>query len=414
MSTKPTIVDNNRPGVEFYINPQYVNVTDQISAKAYDYVQTAQLSAYNQSLADITTPRWSFSYAFTGTRISLFGVVIPYISGPLPAAQYAVDGTSLNTSTVPNTTRTLTGVNFYTSEYFPSGPHVLTVNVTTATSDGPYLFDYLAIDTTDPPASSSSSSSSVTRSSSQTSSSASPSGSGSALHAVAASKSAAPTGAIVGGVVGGVILLAAIAIGAWWLWKKHRTYDQSSYSYARTGQYDGPDPHIEAYTYSSPDASSSHTPGEGAYSESLYSGAVAPMMATSFHRPSLPASAPQYSAAAPVSSKASLAQSRQQSLPSQYSESPPPNSEYSISQPPRSQYSISQPHSLEASHDALVPAPAPVPAPLSGAARKAAEARLELRHRNPQKLAGRTSARCRRRTRHSQTALPGVCVRVPV
>ncbi|RDX47667.1 hypothetical protein OH76DRAFT_1405738 [Lentinus brumalis] len=385
MSTKPTIVDN--VNVAYYINPQYVNVTDQISTEAYDYVQTAQLSAYNQTLGDITTPRWSFSYEFNGTRISVFGVVIPYITGPLPAAQYAVDGVSLNTSTVPNTTRTLTGVNFYTSQYFPSGPHVLTVNVTTATSDGPYLFDYLAIDTTDPPASSSSSSSSsTTSSSSQTSSSASPSTSGTALHAEALSKSSAPTGAIVGGVVGGVILLAAIAIGAWWLWKKHRTYDQSSYSYARTGQYDGPDPHVEAYTYSSPPSSYMPETTRAPHTESLYSGAVAPMMATSFHRPSLPASAPVYSAA-PVSSKASLAQSRQHSLPqsvSQYSVSQPAQSEYAVSQPPHSQYSVSQPaseysqpHSLEASYDALVPAAPPPPLPLSGAARKAAEARLE-------------------------------------
>ena len=167
----------------------------------------------------------------------MFGVVIPYITGPLPAAQYAVDGSSLTTSSVPNTTRTLTGAKFYTSEYFPFGFHTLTVNVTTATDNAPYLFDYLAIDTTDPPASSSSSSSSATSSFSHTSSSSSPTSSDTALHAQGASTSNAPTGAIVGGVIGGVVLLAAIAIGAWWLWKKNRTYDQSSYAYAKTGQY---------------------------------------------------------------------------------------------------------------------------------------------------------------------------------
>ena len=68
--SNPTIVDNNNPDIPFYINPQYVNVTDQISTQAYEYVQTAQLSAYNQSLADITTPRWSFSYRFQGTSCS--------------------------------------------------------------------------------------------------------------------------------------------------------------------------------------------------------------------------------------------------------------------------------------------------------------------------------------------------------
>ena len=167
----------------------------------------------------------------------MFGVVIPYITGPLPAAQYAVDSSSLTTSSVPNTTRTLTGAKFYTSEYFPFGFHTLTVNVTTATDNAPYLFDYLAIDTTDPPASSSSSSSSATSSFSHTSSSSSPTSSDTALHAQGASTSNAPTGAIVGGVIGGVVLLAAIAIGAWWLWKKNRTYDQSSYAYAKTGQY---------------------------------------------------------------------------------------------------------------------------------------------------------------------------------
>ncbi len=74
MSTKPTIVDN--VNVAYYINPQYVNVTDQISTEAYDYVQTAQLSAYNQTLGDITTPRWSFSYEFNGASRNARGAPV--------------------------------------------------------------------------------------------------------------------------------------------------------------------------------------------------------------------------------------------------------------------------------------------------------------------------------------------------
>ena len=181
-----------------------------------------------------------------GTRISLYGVVIPWISGPLPTAQYAVDGQSQNITSAPNTTRTLLGVNFYTSDWFPNGTHVLTVNVTTATEDGPYLFDYLSIDTTNPPAASTNNTiatntttavTSSSTSSTSTSSSSTATSSGDALGASTSGKSSVPTGPIVGGVIGGMALLALIAFGAWWLWRKHRTEGVSTYAYARTGQY---------------------------------------------------------------------------------------------------------------------------------------------------------------------------------
>ncbi|KAI1790549.1 hypothetical protein LXA43DRAFT_973560 [Ganoderma leucocontextum] len=206
-----SIVDNTDANFSFFINPQYVNVTDIISNQAYVYVQAAMQSTYNQSVADITVPKWSFQYNFTGTRISLCGVVIPCIQGPIPAAQYAVDGTSQNISSVPNTTRTLLAVDFYTSDWFPFGAHMLTVNVTTATSNGPYLFDYLSVDIS--------------------------------------AKSSVPVGPIIGAVTGGVALLALIVLGGWWLWKQNRTEDMSTYAYVQTGQYDGPVPgHLDPYT----------------------------------------------------------------------------------------------------------------------------------------------------------------------
>ena len=61
-----TIVDNSSPDVPFWVNPQYADVTDTISAEAYELVKTAETSAYNQTLARITSPKWSFSYRFTG------------------------------------------------------------------------------------------------------------------------------------------------------------------------------------------------------------------------------------------------------------------------------------------------------------------------------------------------------------
>ena len=66
MAVSPKIVDNTDPNVIFYINPQYVNVTDIISDKAYAYVQAAIPSTSNKSVADITVPKWSFEYQFTG------------------------------------------------------------------------------------------------------------------------------------------------------------------------------------------------------------------------------------------------------------------------------------------------------------------------------------------------------------
>ncbi|TBU59942.1 hypothetical protein BD310DRAFT_365384 [Dichomitus squalens] len=273
MSEAPKIVDNTDPHIPFFINAQYVNVTDIISDQAYAYVQAAIPSAHNKSVADITVPKWSFQYQFTGTRISLYGVVIPWISGALPTAQYAVDGQSQNISSAPNTTRTLLGVNFYTSDWFPNGTHMLTVNVTTATEDGPYLFDYLSIDTTNPPAanntaatnstaSASSSSTSTTSSSSSTASS-----SGTALGASTHSKSSVPIAPLVGGVIGGLALLALIAFGAWWMWKKHRTEGVSTYAYARTGQYDGHTPHVDPFTvYRQADSGSTPvTMADGSY-----------------------------------------------------------------------------------------------------------------------------------------------------
>ncbi|KAI0744564.1 hypothetical protein C8Q76DRAFT_851561 [Earliella scabrosa] len=257
-----TIVDNSSPDVPFWVNPQYADVTDTISAEAYELVKTAETSAYNQTLARITSPKWSFSYRFTGTRISVVGVVIPYISGPLAAAHYAVDGAWQNTSSVPNATRILTGVNFYTSQWLPLGDHVLTVNVTTASLDAPYLFDYFVVDSTSAPASSSFSSSSSTSRSTLT------------PHldqvSAAVSQEPFPTGAVVGGVVGGVALLIAIALGIWWLRRHNRSYDESSYAYVKTGQYDPLESHIDVYpfAYSSISSMSSSRRDGSLYSDS--------------------------------------------------------------------------------------------------------------------------------------------------
>ncbi|KAI0742869.1 hypothetical protein C8Q80DRAFT_1191190 [Daedaleopsis nitida] len=256
----PQVVDNT--GVRYYINPQYANVTDVISAKASDYVKTAQISAYSQTLAVMTTPKWSFSYMFNGTRISLYGTIIPYIAGPLASAQYAVDGASTEASSVQNVTQTLSSINFYTSDYFSFGEHVLTVNVTSASSSSPYIFDYLAIYSSAP--ASSSPASEFPSNSSSNSDSSPNTGSGSQNNSTsseppseqtvgAASRVVVSTGAVVGGVIGGVVLLAAVVFGIWWLWKRNRTYDESSYAYVKTGQYDGPADHVEAYPVSHSD-----------------------------------------------------------------------------------------------------------------------------------------------------------------
>ncbi|KAI0758937.1 hypothetical protein C8Q74DRAFT_1221544 [Fomes fomentarius] len=277
---KQTIVDNTSSDVHFHINPQYVNVTDRITQEAFDLVKAAETTAYDQSLADITTPKWSFEHRFHGTRVTVVGVVIKYLgSGPLPAAQYAVDGDSQSISSVPNATRTLADVHFYTSDYFPLGDHVLTVNITTATSSAPYLFDYLAIDTLgpqEPISSSSSSSSSSSTSSTSSSSSLPPSSSSSSMastttgdsapttqvpvvHVGANSKGPQPMGPIIGGVVGGVALLVLCGIAFWWVYKTNRSRGLSQYAYAKTGQYDGPDDRVEAWPVAHTSASS--TPG---------------------------------------------------------------------------------------------------------------------------------------------------------
>lgn len=67
---KQIIVDNTSSDVHFLINPQYVNVTDRITQEAFDLVKAAETTAYEQSLADITTPKWSFEHQFHGTSCS--------------------------------------------------------------------------------------------------------------------------------------------------------------------------------------------------------------------------------------------------------------------------------------------------------------------------------------------------------
>ena len=169
-----------------------------------------------------------------GTSITVVGAIIPYITGPLPAAEYAIDGQSPATLTLANTSRPLIGVTFYASPALANGTHVLTVNVTTATSNAPYLLDYLAVsNATHHGAASVSSSTSASSSgssgvsSSATSSSAGASGSPSAAadrEADAKGAGKTPTGAVVGGVVGGLALVAALAAAAWWFWRRRRRW----------------------------------------------------------------------------------------------------------------------------------------------------------------------------------------------
>ncbi|KAI0773237.1 hypothetical protein BD413DRAFT_612133 [Trametes elegans] len=174
-----------------------------------------------------TEPGMSFDFIFYARILQVYGVVIPLPTGERPAAQYSMDGDP-EINLVPNSTSDVQlNVPFYISTLLPLTFHTLTVKVTNASADAPFLFDYVvygfldASDDPDPPGSQSLS----TSSSATTSTASSPSGVSTTLapsDRPIDTPSKFPTIAVIGGVVGGIVFLLALGGAIYWCCTRSR------------------------------------------------------------------------------------------------------------------------------------------------------------------------------------------------
>lgn len=194
-----------------------------------------------------------------GSEISVFGSIAPTKQGTTPTAvtsTYLIDGAVVGSYTAQNLTQQTDGIQFWASSTLDVQRHLLTVQVTSATSDYPFLFDYLLF--MPPPTvtsdalpgltDGSGSATSASRTSSILSNglplsatSVAPSLSGSTISESSrsssssywdyptqgASKSSSTTnsiniGAIVGGVVGGIAGLSLVILVCFHCWRRRR------------------------------------------------------------------------------------------------------------------------------------------------------------------------------------------------
>ncbi|PBK87128.1 hypothetical protein ARMGADRAFT_1085891 [Armillaria gallica] len=174
------------------------------------------------STKDSSTSGNSFSFQFTGTNISVFGIQRNSINGFI-SADFSVDG-GTNTTFSTNGSRSgndVANTMFFSSPILPHGIHTLIMNITSVTGDQSLKLDYIAYSDQE---SNSNNSSSPPTSSASPSSSNMPSGSsslsGSSTSASAPKKTNSKR--VVGGVVGGGIALLLIIAGALFWWRRKR------------------------------------------------------------------------------------------------------------------------------------------------------------------------------------------------
>lgn len=189
-----------------------------------------------------------------GSQIAVFGTISPTEAGKIPTAVtsvYLIDNVTVGTYTAQNFTQEADGIQFWTSGELEVIHHILTVNITTATPDYPFLFDYLlfmppATLTSSDLSDSSASDSSTLNTFSSVSNGLSLSAPSSSTKSTASTSSPSATtslvslstskhidiGAIVGGVVGGVATSCAMFLVLFFCWRRRRQalklYDESN------------------------------------------------------------------------------------------------------------------------------------------------------------------------------------------
>lgn len=149
------------------------------------------------------------------TAVIIYGSVYPTKLGVPPApvtSVYIMNHEVVGSYTAPNVTQELDHVVFWSADGLVSTYHTVTVNVTSASPDYPFLFDFIAFPYaayTTP---------SVTLSESASSSSVDASWLSQASQNDTAPSPRSNTGVIAGGVVGGIALFALASIAALWIW----------------------------------------------------------------------------------------------------------------------------------------------------------------------------------------------------
>ncbi|KAI0653678.1 hypothetical protein C8Q70DRAFT_1059096 [Cubamyces menziesii] len=172
---------------------------------------------YNDSLSSVEAPGGSVEFHFKGTQIAVFGTIITIPAGlPAPVSWYSVNGNDFTKYAPPNVSVTHNGVNFYTSPELPLDNHVLTINVTTATSQSDYWLDWIEYNVT------ARSAPQTTTTSGTSTGGSTPTDSVGTKTPVSTDRSkSTPIGAIAGGVIGGVVLILA-AILAFVFWQRRK------------------------------------------------------------------------------------------------------------------------------------------------------------------------------------------------
>ncbi|KAK0432634.1 hypothetical protein EV421DRAFT_2023885 [Armillaria borealis] len=168
------------------------------------------------STKDSRTVGDSFSFQFTGTNVSVFGIQRNSIVGAI-SADFNVDGGKPTTfSTISaRSGNDLANTVFYSSPILDSGVHTLVMNITAVTGDQSLKLDYI---TYSDQVSNNYGSSSLSSSSASASGSSLPSGSNTSDSTPKAINSKR----IVGGVVGGGIVLLLIIAGVLFWWRRKR------------------------------------------------------------------------------------------------------------------------------------------------------------------------------------------------
>ncbi|KAK0466687.1 hypothetical protein IW261DRAFT_1598303 [Armillaria novae-zelandiae] len=182
------------------------------------------------STRDSTTQGDSFSFQFTGTNISVFGIQRNSVVGVI-YADFSVDGEKMSTFSVTSARsgNDLANTIFFSSSILPHGVHTLVMNITRVAGDQSLKLDYITYSRQAPGSDhmASPSSSSVSPSKSNL-----PSGPASSFSSTTSNLTpkATNTKRIVGGVVGGgIALLMIILAGALFCWqRKRKVYCQAN------------------------------------------------------------------------------------------------------------------------------------------------------------------------------------------
>ncbi|KAI8974011.1 hypothetical protein BD414DRAFT_447774 [Trametes punicea] len=163
-------------------------------------------NVWDGDLTEAASVGLSAIFTFTGSQVFVYGRIQPPQNGDdPPLSLYSVGDITNQAFVAPTVNATMDNVSFFNSTVMPYGRYTLTINVVRASSNSPYLLDYIQYNITDPNASSPSAGSTAASSS------------GAAVgptsaHAAIKSSSSPPVGPIVGGVVAAVVVIAAAVI----------------------------------------------------------------------------------------------------------------------------------------------------------------------------------------------------------